>query len=99
MPLEWLLAKWTAVNHIVSGSFERRITVPAVTEVWRPQAAHSHVNFLPESSQPVSPAQAEHTKPSGQRFSKRCLAHAAPSGTCLATPARERRSCFQRLTM
>lgn len=42
MPLEWLLAKLTAVNHSVSGSFERCITVPAGTEVWRPQAAHSH---------------------------------------------------------
>ena len=38
MPLEWVAIRYTAQK---SGSFKPRITVPAVTEACRPQAAQS----------------------------------------------------------
>jgi hypothetical protein len=41
MPLECVAMRWAAQNQAVSESFERCITVPAVTEVCRPQSKHS----------------------------------------------------------
>ena len=32
-----------AENHVLSGRWLRWMAVPAVTEVWRPQSAHSRV--------------------------------------------------------
>jgi hypothetical protein len=68
MPFEWLLRRWIAVNQAVSGSLLPCITVPAVTEVCRPQPAHSQVNRFPDSSQPLTPPQAGQTNPIGQRL-------------------------------
>jgi hypothetical protein len=41
MPLECVAIKNAAQNHIVSGSLRACMIVPAVTEVFRPQSAHS----------------------------------------------------------
>jgi hypothetical protein len=56
-----------AQNHVVSGSLERCIIVPAVTEVCRPQSRHSCKRgrlFSPTARRLPQPG---HTKPSGQR--------------------------------
>src|ERR1700675_626357 len=56
-----------AQNHVVSGSLERCIVVPAVTEVCRPQSRHSCKRgrlFSPTTRRSPQPG---HTKPSGQR--------------------------------
>src|SRR5512134_2143188 len=53
MPLEWVAIRYTAQNQTVSGSFEPCITVPAVTDVCLPQPAHSQVDALVASSQPL----------------------------------------------
>src|SRR6202040_67055 len=53
--------------------------VPAVTEVCRPQRAHSHVHGLVCSSHALLVPQPGQTKPCGQRAAKRYLAHAASS--------------------
>jgi hypothetical protein len=97
MPFECLLTRWTAMNQSVNGSFERGMTVPAVTEVCRPQEPHSQVNLLPESFHAFTPLQGGQTKPPGQRFSNRYLAQAASFGNRCAKAARDiGRSCFQR---
>ena len=80
MPLEWVAIRYTAQNQTVSGSFEPCITVPAVTDVCLPQPAHSQVYALVASSQPLPWPQCGQRKPSGQRASARCAAHAASSG-------------------
>ncbi len=67
MPFEWLVRRWMASNQVRNGSLLRCITVPAVTEVWRWQPAHSQVNGLVSSSQPLQVPQAGHVKPSGHR--------------------------------
>jgi len=100
MPFEWLLTRWATMNHSVRGSFERCMTVPAVTEVCRPQAPHSQVNFLPDNSQAFTPPQQGQTKPSGHRLPNRYLAQAASSGNRRANATRDiGRSSFQRLVM
>src|ERR1700736_4132095 len=53
--------------------------VPAVTEVCRPQRAHSHVHGLVCSSHALLVPQPGQTKPCGQRAAKRYWAHAASS--------------------
>jgi hypothetical protein len=40
--------------------------VPAVTEVWRPQSAHSKVHSLVANRQALPPPQPGQTNPSGQ---------------------------------
>ena len=52
MPLEWVAIRYAAQNQTVSGSFEACITVPAVTEVCRPQPAHSRVNACRRAPSP-----------------------------------------------
>jgi UDP-glucuronate decarboxylase len=56
------------------------MTVPAVTEVWRRQPAHSWVHALVASVQARLPPQAGQTKPSGQRMRASQAAQAASSG-------------------
>ena len=46
MPLECVAIKNAAQNQIVSGSLLACMIVPAVTEVCRPQSAHSKVKAL-----------------------------------------------------
>jgi hypothetical protein len=53
--------------------------VAAVTEVWRPQPAHSNVQALVSSCQALPPSQPGQTNPSGQRVAIRYCAHAASS--------------------
>src|SRR6516162_9477377 len=53
--------------------------VPAVTEVWRPQPAHSNVQALVSSRQALPQLQPGQTNPSGQRVAIRYCAHAASS--------------------
>src|SRR5215472_3219987 len=53
--------------------------VPAVTEVWRPQPAHSNVQALVSSCQALPPPQPGQTNPSGQRVAIRYCAQAASS--------------------
>ena len=54
-------------NHVVSGNLERCITVPAVTEVWRPQSRHSCKRGRLFSAAARRLPQAGQTKPSGHR--------------------------------
>ena len=56
------------------------ITVPAVTDVCRPQSAHSQVNGLVDRRQALAPSHPGHRKPSGQRSAARYSTHAASSG-------------------
>ena len=79
MPLEWVAIRYAAQNQTVSGSFDPCITVPAVTDVCLPQPAHSQVNALVASSQPLGWPQSGQRKPSGQRASARYEAHAPSS--------------------
>jgi len=55
--------------------------VPAVTDVWRAQAAHSHVHALVSSFQSRFEAQAGQTNPSGQRRLASHSAQASSSGS------------------
>ena len=80
MPLEWVAIRYAAQNQTVSGSFDACITVPAVTEVCRPQPAHSQVNALVESSQPLACPHDGQRNPSGQRACAKYAAHARSSG-------------------
>ena len=80
MPLEWVAIRYAAQNQTVSGSFEACITVPAVTEVCRAQSAHSQVNALVKSSQPLACPHDGQRNPSGQRTRARYAAHARSSG-------------------
>jgi hypothetical protein len=69
-----------AQNHVVNGSFDRCIAVPAVIEVWRPQSRHSYKRgrlFNPAARRLPQPGQ---TNPSGQRCSNRKSAQLASSG-------------------
>src|SRR5713101_3517284 len=64
--------------------------VPAVTEVCRPQPAHSQVHGLVCSSQALVMPQPGQTKPCGQRAAKRYLAQAASSAKRCWNSIRER---------
>src|SRR6516162_1316610 len=67
IPLEWVAMRCAAQNHVVNGSLERCIVVPAVTEVCRPHSRHSCKRgrlFSPTTRRLPQPG---HTKPSGQR--------------------------------
>jgi hypothetical protein len=46
IPLEWVVMRWAAQNHAVSGSLERCIVVPAVTEVCRPHRRTTRRAFV-----------------------------------------------------
>ena len=62
--MERVAIRYAAQNQTVSGSFDACITVPAVTGVCRPQPAHSQVNALLESSQPLAcPHDGQRTRP------------------------------------
>ena len=88
------------MNHVFRGTWLRCMTVPALTEVSLPQAAHSQLARRRFSSQPLSWPQAGQTKPSGQRLAARWRAQAASSGKRASKAARDiGRSCFQRLGM
>ena len=80
MPLEWVAIRYAAQNQTVSGSFDACITVPAVTEVCRSQPAHSQVNALVESSQPLACPHDGQRNPPGQRACTKYAAHARSSG-------------------
>jgi hypothetical protein len=60
----------------VSASLLACMIVSAVTEVGRPQPAHSQVNALVFRTQARPSPQPEQTNPFGQRHSKRYSAHA-----------------------
>src|ERR1700738_5182608 len=79
MPLEWVAIRYAAQNHVVSGSLEWCMMVPAVTEVCLPQPVHSQVHALVCSSQALPLPQPGQTKPSGQRAANRYLTQAASS--------------------
>ena len=57
---------WIAVNQVLA-AVAPCMTVPAVTDVCRRQAAHSQVNALVFSSHPFVTSQPGQTKPSGHR--------------------------------
>src|SRR6267154_5775304 len=67
MPLEWVVIRWAAQNHVVRGSLDRCIAVPAVTEVCRPQSRHSYKRGPLFNAAKRCLPQAGQTKPSGQR--------------------------------
>ncbi len=67
MPLECVVIRCAAQNHVVSGNLERCITVPAVTEVCRPQSRHSCKRGRLFSAATRRLPQAGQTKPSGHR--------------------------------
>ena len=69
--MEWLVMMWMAANHAFSDRWLPCMTVPAVTEVCRRQAAHSQVNALAFSAQPFAPPHPGQTKPSGHRRAAR----------------------------
>ena len=80
MPLEWVAMRCAAQNHVVSGSLERCITVPAVAEVCRPQSRHSYVYARLFSAAARCSPQPGQTKPFGQRRSDKKAAQLASSG-------------------
>jgi hypothetical protein len=84
-----------AQNHTVKGSFERCITVPAVTDVWRPQPRHSSVCARLFSKTARPPPQAGQTKPSGQRRANRKLAQLVSSGKLAWNSFRDRAPATQ----
>ena len=90
MPLEWVAMRCAAQNHMVKDSFERCITVPAVTDVWRPQPRHSYVCARLFSRAARPPPQAGQTKPSGQRRSNRKVAQLVSSGKLVRNSFRDR---------
>src|SRR5665647_3818924 len=55
-----------AANHVVSGVWDRWKIVPAVTDVWRPHPEHIHIPRRAVRHD-LSPPQAGHTNPPGQR--------------------------------
>src|SRR5271166_669101 len=67
MPLEWVVMRWAAQNHVVRGNLDRCIAVPAVTEVCRPQSRHSYKRVRLFNVTKRRLPQAGQTKPSGQR--------------------------------
>ena len=69
-----------AQNHVVSGSLERCIAVPAVIEVWRPQSRHSNVYARLFSVTARRAPQPGQTKPSRHRRSNKNAAQRASSG-------------------
>jgi hypothetical protein len=79
-----------AQNHAVSGSLERCIVVPAVTEVCRPQSRHSCKRgrlFSPTARRLPQPGQ---TKPSGQRRLNKNAAQLSSSGNDFWNSASDR---------
>ena len=72
--------RWAAKNHVRSGRCVLCMIVPAVTDVWRPQVAHSHVHGLASSFQPRFEAQQGQVNPSGQRCFASQSAQVASSG-------------------
>src|SRR5271167_2025547 len=79
-----------AQNHVVSGSLERCIVVPAVTEVCRPQSRHSCKRgrlFSPTTRRLPQPG---HTKPSGQRCLNKKAAQLSSSGNDFWNSASDR---------
>ena len=75
MPLEWVVMRWAAQNHVVRGNLERCIAVPAVTEVCRPQSRHSYkrgrlfsaaTRRLPQAGQKSHQASAAGTETAAQ---------------------------------
>ena len=92
-----------SIDRLESGQ-QRQVTavkiVPAVTEVWRPQPAHSKVKALVSNVHAFVAWHFGQTKPLGQRFSNRCRAQAASSGNRDAKAVRDMgRSFFQRLNI
>src|SRR5258705_7920336 len=71
MPLECVVIRCAAQNHVVSGNLERCITVPAVTEVCRPQSRHSCKRGRLFSAATRRLPQAGQTKPSGHEHEGR----------------------------
>src|SRR5665811_2402093 len=68
-----------ARNHVRNGRWLLCITVPAVTDVCRPQPEHSQVARFRFRGQPLQMPQEGQTKPSGQRRSARYCEHASSS--------------------
>jgi hypothetical protein len=71
IPLEWVVMRCAAQNHVVSGGLERCIVVPAVTEVCRPQSntfMQTRSAFQPNRTA-LAPARTP--KPSGRRLHKK----------------------------
>jgi hypothetical protein len=89
---------WAARNQVFSGRWLRCITVPAVTEVWRPQSAHCQVARLRFRGHPWQPPHAGHVKPFGHLRRARYSAHASSFGNRASKACldRGRRSFFQR---
>src|SRR5450432_3211416 len=83
MPLECVVMRWAAQNHVVSGSLERCIAVPAVTEVCRPQSRHSYKRGRLFSAAKRALPHAGQTKPSGQRRLNMKAAHRDSSENAL----------------
>src|ERR1700683_819840 len=79
-----------AQNQVVSGSLERCIVVPAVTEVCRPQSRHSCKRgrlFSPTTRRLPQPG---HPKPSGQRCLNKQAAQLSSSGNDFWNSASDR---------
>ena len=82
---------------ILSGRWLGCITVPAVTEIWRPQSVHSRTQRLSFSSQPFVPPHAGQAKPSPQRRFARRRAQASSFGKSSSNSCRDiGQSSFQR---
>src|SRR5664279_3923041 len=97
MPLEWVVMRWAAQNQVVSGSRDRCIAVPAVTEVCRPQSRHSYKRgrLLSAANRPLPhPGQ---MKPSGQRRWNMKEAQLASSENAFWNWASERAAAIEKL--
>ena len=71
-----VLIRYAAQNHKCSGVRVLCSTVPAVTDVWRWQAAHSHTSRRLATGHASSLPQRGQTNPSGQRDANRYSVHA-----------------------
>jgi hypothetical protein len=97
IPLEWVAIKCAAQNHTVRGNLVRCITVPAVTDVCRPQPRHSYVCARLFNNAARLPSQAGQTKPFGQRRSNRNAAQLASSGKLAWNSVSDRALATRRL--
>src|SRR5271157_200829 len=96
MPLEWVVMRWTAQNHVVRGNRDRCIAVPAVTEVCRPQSRHSYKRGRLFSAAKRPLPQAGQIKPSGQRRRNMKAAQLASSEKAFWNWASERAAAIEK---
>jgi len=87
-PFERLATMCAARNQVFRGRWLRCITVPAVTEVWRPPSAHFRDVRLRLRDHPRNPLHAGRTKPCGHRRLAKYCAHTSSAGNKVSKDCR-----------